>query len=235
MSRLPYGGMPPTPVFFDIETGPLSLEEVEAVAPKFNPGKHVKYGNVKDPEKRAAIAAKAEEEWVPKLRETGGLNAEYGRVLLVSALFDDEPRFYEGEEGQLISQLWDDLDVYRRGKPAVYVNHNIKNFDLPFLIRRSWVHDITVPTCVSPLGRYWPNEVIDTMDIWACTEFKKFISLDQLGRLLGLGGKNGSGENFADLYAEDPEAAKQYCLRDVELARDIYNRLGGERYVSFDE
>ena len=235
MSSLPYGGIPPKPVFFDIETGPLSLEEIEAVAPPFNPAKHVKYGNLKDEAKRAAKAAEAEEDYIPGLQSKGGLDARYGRVLLVAAIIDDQEIFYEGEEHELISQLWGDLEAARRENPCLFINHNMKGFDLPFLIRRSWIHGIEIPTCVAPNGRYWPKEVIDTMDLWACTAYQHFIGLDQLGKLLGIGGKIGSGELFHELYAEDPEAARAYALRDVVLTKEIYNRIGGNQYVNWDQ
>ena len=124
------------------------------------------------------------------------------------------------------------------------VGHNIKNFDLPFLLRRAWSLEVPVPGYLTPSGRrYWPDIFVDTMDLWSCGVFGPDgrVSLDRLSKHFGLEGKNGSGENFHVLLEEDPEAAKEYALQDTRLTRGVHRKMlrlaapePSEGYLYFD-
>lgn len=122
------------------------------------------------------------------------------------------------------------------------VGHNSNTFDAPFLLRRSWSLGIKVNRNLLPQKRYWPDLWIDTMELWGSGVFGERISLDRMAKHFGLAGKNGDGAKFSELLKSDPDAAKEYCLNDLRLTRDIHQKileLQGEnmklaKYTYFD-
>ncbi len=64
---------------FDLETVPLPIAELTAAIPVFDP-EQVKYGNAKDPEKRAAILANAEARHRTDFIENAALDPRTGRI-----------------------------------------------------------------------------------------------------------------------------------------------------------
>jgi hypothetical protein len=64
---------------WDIETVPLPASELAAAIPPFNP-EDVKYGNAKDPEKRAAILANAETRHREDFIRDAALDPRTGRI-----------------------------------------------------------------------------------------------------------------------------------------------------------
>jgi hypothetical protein len=105
------------------------------------------------------------------------------------------------------------------------VGHNSNVFDAPFLLRRSWALGVKVNRNLLPQKRYWPDLWIDTMELWGSGVFGERISLDRMAKHFGLAGKNGDGSKFAELLKSDLEAAKEYCLNDIRLTRDIHERI----------
>lgn len=119
------------------------------------------------------------------------------------------------------------------------VGHNIFEFDIPFLIRRSWLLGVEVPDDVMDhTGRYPSKWFIDTANVWRCgSRSAEYIKLDQLAKALGVGGKvvdetTGeamSGKDFARLYfgtSEERGRALDYLAGDVDVTRRVASRLG---------
>jgi hypothetical protein len=67
---------------------------------------------------------------------------------------------------------------------------------------------------------------MDLMDRWCLGNREDRISLDEAGRFLGCGRKNGSGKDFAGLLLSDPESAKGYLRNDLLLTRAVGKRIG---------
>jgi hypothetical protein len=109
------------------------------------------------------------------------------------------------------------------------IGFNTQGFDLPFVIRRSWHHGITVPKTVMTSGRYWSDTLVDLMIAWRCGGYKDFISLDNLAKFLNVGQKNGNGELFHVLWNQDRDAAVAYLTNDVRLCADCAAKMGFTR------
>lgn len=212
----------------------------------------VKYGNTKDAAKRAEKLAEArggweatkiaarekweseklahEEEFVNK----AALFPERGQVITIGYRTKD-PRtgkpFYlihgPGEsEVDLLVDFWALFrdTVKRSGK---LVGHNIKGFDLPFLIRRSWILDVAVPPEVLDKGRWWHPVFCDTMELWGCGT-RGYVQLDDLCRYLGIEAKPKpfGGGDFYKVMQENPILACEYLLGDIEKPALISARMG---------
>ena len=197
----------PEAAFWDIETGPRPMEEIECfyLAPEPLPpwdDSMVKYGNAKREELRTekreahqrtyqkqldnqtATLAADKAEWLEK----AALSPITGRVLLIGVLVPaGQPLFlYDNNEAFLLDQFWRYLDIPISEKCPI-IGHNSNGFDLPFVVRRSWQLGVDVPREVRQ-GRYWNPLFRDTMEQWNCGT-KGYIKLNTLGLFFGVGQK----------------------------------------------
>ncbi len=114
------------------------------------------------------------------------------------------------------------------------VGANIIQFDLPFLIHRSWILGVDIPSTVCQFGK-WGNFdplFIDIREWWQLGQRNGCeSSLDVMARALGCGCKTEGidGGNFARLWFGTPEERQQatgYLLNDLQLTADVATRLG---------
>ena len=226
---------------FDIETGPLLEETLR--------------GLYQEPTLEE-FAAGCDKRWKPetvqaKYEETRGgmwqafvdkaaLSPLTGRVLAIGYQLPTGKQVvhhhahYEidQEEPEMLSSFWRIVQMAISQKEKI-IGHNIEGFDLPFLLRSSWLHHIDVPEEIFD-GRYWHRAFLDTMKRWQCGNYRdQFAKLDTLAKAFGLGGKledgGVSGADFAKFYwgsPEDRELALQYLRRDVELTAAIAGKMG---------
>lgn len=206
-----------SPIVFDVETGPLPLSEVEQFKPDFKPP-----ANYKTNEAIARNLAEQESKWLAD----GALSAVTGRVLCVGILAGERTTFYtDSDEASILTSTWIEIkDAIRSG--CEVVGFCCKTFDLPFLVRRSWAHKLSIPPDVIQ-GRFFNPGIIDVAERWACggREPRDRISLDHLSKFLGTGAKNGEGADFARLWVEDRPKAMEYLKNDLLLTKAAYERL----------
>lgn len=215
--------MPANPtIIFDIETGPLPISELNI--PPFNPA-DVKLGNVKNPDLIAEKLQKAEENHTADYIRNAALDALSGQILCIGYRFEHQHAGVlrnDDNEAAMLREWWTMLNYYER-QPKL-IGFNIKSFDLPFLIKRSWKHRITVPYWLRQ-GRYWNDLVVDLREVWQLGDSRAHGSLAAICRHLGLGDKSGSGAEFNLLWNTDRQAAIDYCLRDVQLTQQVADIL----------
>jgi len=134
-------------------------------------------------------------------------------------------------EADLISEFW---ERYQNciAPARKLVGHNIFGFDLPFLINRSWVLDITVPKGVIDRDRFWNERIfVDTMKRWSLGRYGEWVKLDTLSQLFGGTGKpeGVTGAMFADLIKgneEEKKAAVDYLFNDLEMTWKVAVAMG---------
>jgi 3'-5' exonuclease len=208
-------------VVFDIETGPLDIESLGA---QFVPKTKEEFvGNQRwKPEtadaKYAEYLEKAKEDFIKK----AALDPTTGQVLAIGLKSEKGCQILgKSSEEENLLQFWE-FARKCEDQGRSMVGHNCLGFDIPFLTRRSWILSIDVPSL---------RVVKDTMKVWACGAYGEWISLDRLGKALGVGQKTEgiTGADFARLWngtPEEKEQAKAYLLDDLELTWKIANRLG---------
>ena len=133
-------------------------------------------------------------------------------------------------------KMYRDMQVQRRSM----VGWNIQEFDLPFLIQRSFILSLEVPPDALTPSCY-PNPLfIDLMRIWKCGQrvSGKTIgnmgsaSLDAVCRACGFPGKPSdcTGAEFASfLRSDDPvkvQIAKDYLASDLTNVQLLADRFG---------
>ena len=216
--------MPANPtIIFDIETGPLPLDQLHI--PPFDPSQ-VKLGNIKNPDLIAEKLQKAEENHVSDYIKNAALDALSGQVLCIGYRREHQETGIlcadADGEAALLRQFWTLLNYYER-QPKL-IGFNVKAFDLPFLIKRSWKHRITPPYWLRQ-GRYWNDLVVDLREVWQLGDSRAHGSLASICRHLGLGEKAGSGADFSLMWNTNRQAAIDYCLQDIKLTQAVADIL----------
>jgi predicted PolB exonuclease-like 3'-5' exonuclease len=210
-------------IYFDIETGPMPLSEL--VIPPFV-ASDVKLGNIKNPDLIAEKIQRAEETHVSDYIRGAALDALSGQILCIGYRIEHETPSVlccdADGEAEMLRQWWQLISSMER-QPSL-IGFNVKPFDLPFLIKRSWKHRITPPYWIRQ-GRYWSELVVDLREVWQLGDSRAHGSLGAISRHLGLGDKAGNGAMFSELFKTDREAAINYCLRDVELTQKVADVL----------
>jgi len=205
------------PIYFDIETGPEELEICGHLMPEFSAR-----SNYKDELKIAANIAEQREAWLEKRP----LAAMSGRILAVGIIKDGNFCLISDIEGEahLLSTFWDTITDHGAFTRKV-IGFNSNRFDLPFLIRRSWLMQVDMPATVMT-GRYLNSHFVDLMEMWQCGDRQASVSLDKLSKYFGLEGKNGEGKFFYQLWENDRDKAIQYLENDLYLTKSCADAMG---------
>lgn len=218
-------------VFFDCETGPRPEDELRAL---FHEKTMDEFAASCDKRwKPDTVVAKYEEYKVKAWDEFVGraaLSPVTGRVLLIGTLRGKDfvvSGDANATETTMIESFWGDVEAWL-AKKVPLIGHNSNAFDLPFLVRRSWLLDVSVPREVRQ-GRYWHPLFRDTMDWWACGG-RDFVSLNTLGAFFGTGQKTEgvSGGDFAKLWfgtVEEHAKALEYNEQDLRLTAAIAAKM----------
>ena len=229
--------------------------EFDPVAAVPDPGEFdpsaVKVGNLKD---AAKIAAKVDEarklhddsrRWLHKRREAAmnahvtqfqskaALDATTGRVLAIGILHAGSPvdakavEVWSGNEAATLEVFWR-LVRSSQDIGMSMVGHNIHGFDLPFLVRRSWLLGVEVPDGVHN-GRYWDAIFVDTMRHWQLGG-RDMVGLDPLCKACGHEGKADgmTGADFDKLFhgtGEERQKAIAYLQQDVVATRRLADTM----------
>lgn len=208
-------------VVLDIETLPLPLAEREFLRP--DPAE-IRTGNTKD---LAKIEAKIAE--IMRAFEMGDdapLSALSGRVALAGLIIDgaEYRAIANADERTLVETLWPILAEADR-----IIGHNI-GFDARFLIRRSFILGVRVPSHLQQdIEGYRPDVWTDTMALWAAGDRQERVSLKHLCGAFGIPVKTGeiNGANFHRYWQINRDACIAYNRQDVEATYAIWMRLTG--------
>ena len=211
-------------VVFDIETGPLPDETIEAIADPFKESS-VKTGNL-GLDKSLEKIQQARSQHLSKIKDKAALNAEYGEVLAIGILdHKGTVTLLHGQEKAILTNFWD-MALQDSVKGATrWVGFNCLGFELPFLMRRSLLTGVPIPKRLQPSPRYWRDFWVDLMDVWKAGEWKAMISLNRFCKAAGLPGKNGDGANFSALMQEDEDHALHYLTNDLEITKKLADKI----------
>jgi hypothetical protein len=185
----------------------------------------------------------AEAAYYANIIDRAALSPTLARVLAIGIGLSDGTNHYlalndatDANEAGMLAEWWSEFygPCWRLGYSII--GHNIHEFDIPFLVKRSWMLGVDMPDVVVR-GKYLDDQIVDTNKVWQCgSRSAAYISLDDLGQVLGCGGKlrdeNGekmSGDMFHKLYfgtSEERGRAMDYLEQDVELTRKVAERMG---------
>ena len=203
-------------IFLDIETLPPDWETMEATA------------NLEtcDDQDFRKLALKAEKGRILTI----GVIIEENGVVTHQGLFgrDRSTGKFHVDEAKTLRCFWNLIGEIRERKDLL-IGHNILDFDLPFLYKRSIINRVKPPTI--SFRRYQKNPIYDTMWEWSLWAHR--ISLNDVCEAIGVASsKDGDidGSQIYDYYQADRhEEIGLYCMRDVECTREVYYCINFEK------
>jgi hypothetical protein len=220
-------------LFFDIETEPLPRNQLVDLQPApvaFDPYA-VKAGNIKDPVKLAEkieacrIAHEADQlRAVTEFYERAALSPVTGRVLAIGyrrAGCEGVEIIDHLDEAKTLTEFWGLMADHTPSTPCGF---NCLDFDLPFLVRRSWLHEVRSPKWIRE-GMWWNRGILDLRLIWTFGDKRGPGSLNDVAKFFGLPPKLGEGKDFSALFHTDKPKAIEYLTRDVNLLSELYYRM----------
>jgi len=171
-----------------------------------------------------------------ELYERSAFDGTFSRIICIGVLsFSDamEPQgslcWYGSNEKELLRQFWTRL---AQDRPSLFITHNGLGFDLPFIKKRSVIHQVKPSVDIS-LARFRVEPVFDTMAVWSNWETRGWVKLDVLARALNVETKSGSGKQVADLWAKGQRREiAEYCLQDTYVTYACYCRMNFRQPLS---
>ncbi len=164
-----------------------------------------------------------------ELYAKSAFDGTYSRIVCIGAIFlsdDLEPRgaasWYGPNEKELLQRFWTRMGKER---PGLWITHNGLGFDLPFIKKRSVIHQVRPPFDIN-LAKFRTEPVYDTMAVWSNWDNRGWVKLDTLARVLGVETKSGSGAQVQSMWerGESKEIAL-YCLHDTYVTYACYSRM----------
>lgn len=140
--------------------------------------------------------------------------------------------WYGANEQALLRQFWAKLGQLR---PSLFITHNGLGFDLPFIKKRSVIHQVK-PSLEINLAKFRTEPVYDTMAVWSNWDNRGWVKLDVLARALNVESKSGSGKQVAEMWAKGQgKEIADYCLQDTYVTYACYSRMNYRPLLSRDQ
>lgn len=132
-------------------------------------------------------------------------------------------------EEMIIANFWKTYEGLAKSGRKI-VGFNIEEFDIPFLVQRSYILGIAVPRSLFSQGKYLDSTFIDLRKLWKAGRYQATGTLDSICRACGIGGKPDGidGSMFAELYFDPArrDEALKYLLNDLDMPRKLAERMG---------
>lgn len=210
-------------IYLDIETIPCQSAEYRAnVRATIKPP-----ATIKKPESIMAWLEENAETATDEAVAKTSFDPAHGHICCLAYAVDDGPvSYYEArtvdDERHILGNFYAALPTMGMAR---FIGHNIAAFDLRFILCRSIVLGVRIPSIIPRDIKPWSQDIFDTMTAWAGA--RGMIGQDRLCQALGLPGKGDfDGSMVADAWVNG-EYAKiaTYCMADVEAVRAIHRRF----------
>lgn len=196
-------------LFFDIETIPSAEEHREI---------HIEIIQKLNSKKNKTIQ---------EIHEETSFEGTFGRICCIGIIKECpqgiiQKEVFKGSEKEILTKFWKVASDVSR-----FIGHNIWNFDLPFIYKRSIINAIKPRADIS-FARYRNIPIYDTQQEWELWGYGKAQKLDTLAKVLGLATSKDEmdGSMVWKYYQEGKiEDICKYCMKDVELTRQVYYKM----------
>lgn len=175
------------------------------------------------------------------LYQRAGIYAEFGKIICICAgyFYDNASglsfkvkAFYGDDEKKLLADFSETLGKSFSTDEHLLCGHNAKEFDFPYIARRSLINGLAIPYLLDNAGKKpWEVQLIDTMDMWKFGDYKSYTSLNLLAAVFGIESPKGDidGSQVWSTYWIDKniERIKNYCMKDVVTTAQLLLRFKG--------
>ncbi len=132
---------------------------------------------------------------------------------------EENPQIFYGQEREMLEGFWKSINKHKQ-KNTKIIGFNIKDFDLPFLVTRSFINGVEIEPFIL-------KEIIDMREKLSAykwgnvrgklKEFAKILSIPVLGI---------EGDKVNELYLNNEhEKIKEYLVKDLEITEMLYERM----------
>lgn len=171
-----------------------------------------------------------------------GIYAEFGKVICISVGFFTLENncyhlrlksFYNDDEAVVLSGFLELVNKFYTKYPRFqFAGHNIKEFDIPYICRRSVIHQLSLPQPLQLHGfKPWEVPMLDTLHLWRFGDFKNYTSLKLLTAILGIPTPKDDidGSMVASVYWKEHDLPRiaAYCQKDVAAVAQLVMRFKG--------
>lgn len=159
-----------------------------------------------------------------------GIYAEFGKIVCISAGYfysaGEQKKFriksfLEEDEADLLKSFLDTIVQFAKKIPHfTFCGHNIKEFDIPYICRRTMINGLDLPEPFQLYGKKpWEVSMVDTLHLWRFGDHKNYTSLDLMATVLNIPTPKDDidGSKVAEVYwgEHDLPRIATYCQKDV--------------------
>lgn len=174
--------------------------------------------------------------------ERAGIYAEFGKIVCITAGFFnlEQDRYHlrlksfcNHDEKIVLNDFLELVNKFQTKHTRFqFAGHNIREFDIPFICRRSLIHQLSLPTALQLHGlKPWELPMQDTLHLWRFGDFKHYTSLKLLTAILGIPTPKDDidGSMVGKVYWEDKDLPRiaRYCEKDVTAVAQLILRFKG--------
>lgn len=179
-------------------------------------------------------------------RKKAGVMAEFSKIICISVgylFIEKEERcfriksFYGDDEKKILSDFGHLLNSKFNLQKYRLCAHNGKEFDFPFIARRTLINQIKLPKILDLANKKpWQINHLDTMELWRFGDFKNYTSIKLLAELFNIPTPKDDieGGDVGNIYYQkkDFERIKNYCQKDTLTVAQLLLRYKGEKLIN---
>ncbi|MBX2914046.1 MAG: 3'-5' exonuclease [Cyclobacteriaceae bacterium] len=172
-------------------------------------------------------------------QDRAGIYAEFGKIIVIgigkytqqNGVLGLRTRYFaDHDEKKLLTEFRESLE--KMGPGVRLCAHNGKEFDFPYICRRSLVNDLPIPSVLNMSGKKpWEVGHLDTMEMWKFGDYKHYTSLDLLAAIFDIPTSKGvmDGSMVSEVYHQQGDLKKiaEYCMGDVVAVAQLYLKMKG--------
>jgi hypothetical protein len=173
--------------------------------------------------------------------QSAGIQAEFGKIICISTglfyhdtggwlCFRLRSYTHENEKQLLVGFLKALETAYEKNPQFNFCGHNIKEFDIPWICRRSIINELVLPPFLQLSGKKpWETNMVDTLQLWKFGDYKNYTSLKLLAAALGIDTPKDDidGSIVKDVYYKEKNLQRivNYCQKDVVTVAQVILRM----------
>ena len=167
-----------------------------------------------------------------------GIYAEFGKIIVISLGYIRKKKgkvgvfiksIYGNDEKIILQKFNRLLNGYYNTEAHYLCAHNGKEFDFPYIARRSLINGVKIADILNtPGAKPWQIRHLDTLQLWRFGDYKNWTSLDVLTTVFNIPSPKADidGSIVWKVYWEDKniERIKKYCQNDVIAVAQLFLR-----------
>ena len=179
------------------------------------------------------------------LYNRAGIYSEFGKIVCISVGFMVKQgniwhfrlkSFYGDNEKELLQNFIKLLSKSFNGEHQYLCGHNAKEFDFPYIARRSLINGLKLPQQLNIAGKKpWEVKHLDTMELWKFGDYKHYTSLNLLTSIFNIPTPKDDidGSEVGRVYwiEKNLERIAEYCQKDVLAVAQLFLRYKGEDLI----